>query len=200
MARGRAYPLTPRFRAVRGRDELRPAVGGRGRKPGLRPPDLNLGAIWRLTYALAKDVEYRLAGSNTCCDCGCPRRLARALYGGNYRRIGRRGCRCGTCALRPSGELGDGSGVDYRHRVAGLCGLLAYAAWSSLWLAILIALMAAGVLGAVLGLLVWIVNPTPVDLDAIARRARRLLWQLRDTGAWRRLSDWVERRTASHAA
>jgi hypothetical protein len=82
--------------------------------------------------------------------------------------------------------------------IAGICGFLAYSAGASIWLAVVLAAVVAGVVGALLGILVWIANPTPVDLDAMLGGPDDIWWQLRETRAWRRLSDWVQRRAAAH--
>lgn len=46
-------------------------------------------------------------------------------------------------------------------------GMLSYTTFGLQWLAIVIALVLAGILGAVLSIFVWVINPTPVDLDAM---------------------------------
>ena len=80
--------------------------------------------------------------------------------------------------------------------IAAACGFLAHSAGASIWLAVVLAAVVAGVVGTLLGILVWIANPTPVDVDAMLGGPDDIWWQLRETRAWRRLSDWVQRRAA----
>jgi hypothetical protein len=81
--------------------------------------------------------------------------------------------------------------------IAAACGVLAYSAGASIWLAVVLAAVVAGVVGALLGILVWIANPTPVNLDAMLGGPDDIWWRLRETRAWRRVSDWVQRRAAA---
>jgi hypothetical protein len=81
--------------------------------------------------------------------------------------------------------------------IAAICGFLAYNTWASIWLAFVLAAVVAGIAGALLSILTWIANPTPVDLDSMLGGPDDVWWQLRETQAWRRLSDWVDRRTTA---
>jgi hypothetical protein len=51
--------------------------------------------------------------------------------------------------------------------VAAGCGMVAYSGWGSIGLALVIAVMAYSLLGAVLSLLAWFIDPTPLDPDAL---------------------------------
>jgi hypothetical protein len=83
--------------------------------------------------------------------------------------------------------------------VAALAAVGTYAAWGEFWLAVLVALVTAGIIGPLVAVLIWIIEPTPLDMDAMLGTPDDIWWKLRDTRWWQHLSRWVERRSAAHA-